>query len=38
MSMLQQDDSRTLKQLALAIGGMLVLTIVLAITANILLG
>jgi hypothetical protein len=36
--MLQQDDAQTLKSLALAIGGMVLLTIVLALTAYALLG
>lgn len=38
MPMLQQNDAKTLKQLAMAIGGMVVLTIILAVAANILLG
>lgn len=32
--MLQQEDNKTLKHLALAIGGMFALTIVLIIVAN----
>lgn len=38
MSMLQTDDAKTLKQIGLAIVGMVIVTITLAITANILLG
>ncbi len=38
MSMLQQDDAKTLKALALAIGGMVLLTIALAVTSYLLLG
>jgi hypothetical protein len=34
--MLQQDDGKTLKQLGLAIGAMVVFTIVLIITVNVL--
>lgn len=35
MAMLQQDDSKTLKHLMMAIGGMVLLTIVLAVAANL---
>ena len=35
MSMLQGDDSKTLKQLSMAIGGLVALTVVLIIVANL---
>ena len=35
MSMLQKDDSQTLKQIGIAIGAMVAFTIVLIVTANI---